>query len=161
MRQSKGRPELGQIIFYHNTWCKYSYSCLVLGVSNPVQNNVLDLEVSVGALFFFFDRFPDGWCIIVHKLGAMPSNFLHHLMSQNTRKNEKVNLLNLTPYNTDFLVYCSDLLFQGMILRYIRFSGAPIFRKTLLPLHCFGLFIWTFWWIFGVTYKLRLLSPSL
>lgn len=101
MRQSKGRPELGQIIFYHNTWCKYSYSCLVLGVSNPVQNNVLDLEVSVGAFRFLTD-FLMSDALLYIKLGTMASNFLHHLMSQNTRKNEKVNLLNLTPYNIDF-----------------------------------------------------------
>lgn len=78
-----------------------SYSCLVLGVSNPVQNNVLDLEVSVGAFRFLTD-FLMSDALLYIKLGTMASNFLHHLMSQNTRKNEKVNLLNLTPYNIDF-----------------------------------------------------------
>ena len=73
----------------------------MLGVSNPVQNNVLDLEVSVGAFRFLTD-FLMSDALLYIKLGTMASNFLHHLMSQNTRKNEKVNLLNLTPYNIDF-----------------------------------------------------------
>lgn len=64
----------------------------MLGVPNPVQNNVLDLEESVGALHFL-DRYLDALII--------PSNFLDRFldalfkMLQNTQKNEKVNLLNL------------------------------------------------------------------